>query len=164
MYYILCSLRHQILYILAITMSFGMALEGRALPPLQAEWRWGGGTCLWCPPASTTYAYSYLLCVYMYASQSKFYTWHNNIIMVQSCVHNFIRNGTIAYIHVCTYYVPTHVHTLWLTHIHWRQLISWYCTLTHQCTCVYGSRTLKYGSVISSMLCHWLCFHTVSPA
>ena len=52
MLFILCSFRYQFLYTLAIMISIGMALEGGALPPLQAEW---GGTCPWCPPASATY-------------------------------------------------------------------------------------------------------------
>ena len=34
------------------TVLISMALEGGALPPLQAGW---GGTCPWCPPASATY-------------------------------------------------------------------------------------------------------------
>ena len=44
-------------YIVNITVLISMALEGGALPPLQAGWG-GGGTCPWCPPASATYVRS----------------------------------------------------------------------------------------------------------
>ena len=53
--------------------------------------------------------YNYYVCTCMHLNPS---STHDIIIMVQTCAHNFIRNGTIAYIHMCTYHVPIHVHTL----------------------------------------------------
>ena len=80
--FILCSLRHQILYILAIMMSFGMALEGRVLPHFKLN---GGevgarasGAPLLPPP---TYIHNYYVYTCMYLSPS---STHDIIIMVQN--------------------------------------------------------------------------------